>query len=163
MYTYKIASGRLLLDGGEIVQTETDPAYQVYLSWLQAQSDLEAAGQPFESVQIEDDSADFAAEMAALETIKEAAAFGVEIINSFMNAAMLGGVNSNPATAAALNTLMLPAASALEKGALHAALGEFAKILATPELLRAAMPYSADAAIVPIYNMIANVIGVPSY
>jgi hypothetical protein len=96
-------------------------------------------------------------ELADSKRFGEAVLFEVEA-NFLKN-----GVNNDQMLAASISQALFTISYSLEKGRLHIALFGLGQFLATPENERIGFPFTSDAALVPVYNRIADFIKEPRY
>jgi hypothetical protein len=87
--------------------------------------------------------------------------FGLSIVSAFELQLMESGVNDNLEFAVAVDEFFSPVSGALERGRLHIALKRIQDILDIEESARPFMPISADAMLVPVYNLVAVRVGLP--
>lgn len=147
MYTKKLNSGELFDPQGRLVpQDDREPAYKDYVRYLGGKGE----------VLIVDDTEEWAAAQASepVEVLEDAAEWGASIVRSFEAGALKGGVNDDPTAALALDRYLREVSGALVAGRLHVAYAALAELLATPE--RERPQGAADAALVPIYNALAE-------
>lgn len=147
MYTKKLNSGELFDPQGRLVpQDDREPAYQRYVEYLQSKGE----------VLIIDDTEEWEAAQASepVEVLEDAAAWGAKIVRGFEADALRSGINDVRGAALQLVRYLREVSDLLATGRLHAAYDALAELLATPE--RERPQGAADAALVPIYNALAE-------
>lgn len=140
MYNFD-TTGRLFdAEGVEVLQDDREDRYLAYVLWLsggRAPGLIEA--QPVK--------------LTPAEELAAARAWGVSVVDGFMTEALAAGVN-DAGLAGPLFGWLAGVSAALSSGALHAAEQLLGELLKTPEELRPARPYTDDAALVPIHELL---------
>lgn len=149
MYKIDNATGRIFdAQGEEVPLDDRDDRYLAYMLWLSG----DRAPEPFEAPPRKPTPAE---ELAA------ARLWGSRLVEDFMVGALASGVNER-GLAGPLFGWLAGVSAALSSGALHAAEQLLGELLKTPEELRPARPYTDDAALVPIHELLKERLALPA-